>query len=677
MPQPSLVVRCNAGAVLALAAWCATAVVAADPFQPFTVAESHGGVERAPGVTGEGLLLDGFSGWLRCPAAATPALGGSFTVSAWFAPGAYPFREAPLLDARDAEAGFSLGLDAHGRATASVRAGEAWHTLTSPAPLDLMAWHQVAAVWTEGTGLSLHVDGRLVGTAPAAAAFLPTRGVDWIIGRSREATRPDGAIRPEANALVNGWIDGALAQLEVAAVARTAASIADAWRRAHSAIGRTPLPRRVLPAGPEGAGPFGAFTTALAYYPQWDRVWRTGPHADVVVPFDEMPGRFVFWRGTSYIPHWVTENGIWFTNEFNETWGDGKGCGEPMSDKQCRYSRVAVIESGPARAVVHWRYALTDVFYDIARTDADTGWGDWTDEVYTIYPDGTAVRDITLHTSQPEAPHEWHEAIVVMGPGFTPERALYPEALTVIGSNGKPVTFSWADSTPPGQPAEPTDCVVQVVHTRSEFKPFTIIRPQDRGTFGIFAKEVRREVSIFPWWNHWPAAQNASDGRYAFAADRPSHASLSNIDWKPFAEGKGWIRKIMLTGLTNRAPEALRPLANAWSHPPAVTIAGDGTEVAYDPAQKAWIIDAQGRAGGVPLVLQVAASVDSPLENPCFILRGWGTQPARVTIDGAPSVSARQIRQHARPTLESSDLVVWMKLAAAAPLRVDIRPATP
>ena len=105
--------------------------------------------------------------------------------------------------------------------------------------------------------------------------------------------------------------------------------------------------------------------------------------------FDEVPWRYVFWRGTSYIPHWVTENEIWYTNEFNETWGHGAlGCAEPMSDKQTRYSHVRVIENSSARVVVHWRYALIDTRYVFARVDTATGWGDWSDEYHVIYPDG-------------------------------------------------------------------------------------------------------------------------------------------------------------------------------------------------------------------------------------------------------------------------------------------------
>ena len=84
-----------------------------------------------------------------------------------------------------------------------------------------------------------------------------------------------------------------------------------------------------LPAGPEGPGPFGAFYTRLRYSEAWERPWRVGDVADVLVRFEDGGHRFVFWRGTSYIPCWVTQNGIWYTNEFCETdRGGTEGCAD-------------------------------------------------------------------------------------------------------------------------------------------------------------------------------------------------------------------------------------------------------------------------------------------------------------------------------------------------------------
>ena len=99
----------------------------------------------------------------------------------------------------------------------------------------------------------------------------------------------------------------------------------------------------------------------MKYTKEWDRLWRIREHADIVVNFEDAPYSFVFWHGANYIPHWVTGNGIWYTNEFNEAWAPNTfGSAEPMSDKQCKNSHVRIIESNDARVIVHWRYALID-----------------------------------------------------------------------------------------------------------------------------------------------------------------------------------------------------------------------------------------------------------------------------------------------------------------------------
>jgi hypothetical protein len=177
-----------------------------------------------------------------------------------------------------------------------------------------------------------------------------------------------------------------------------------------------------LPSGPVGPGLFGAYYTHLKYDPEWDKNWRVDDHPDVVVRFEDGGHKFVFWRGTSYIPCWVTDNGIWYTNEFVERRGihseNTEGCVEPMSDKQCRFSHVRIIESNDARVVIHWRYAPIDVHYQHPFMDDVTGWSDWVDEYYVIYPDATGVREITVRSGGLNKWVEFQEAIVVNQPGI-------------------------------------------------------------------------------------------------------------------------------------------------------------------------------------------------------------------------------------------------------------------
>ena len=629
-----------------------------------------GAVEFAPGVKGQCLVLDGSTTHLLQTAAQAPKITNEFTVSAWLAFGAYPLNWVPIVDLEETNRdGLFFGVDAHGRLGLAVCGGTNRELLAATNVIPLRQWHHVAGVLTTAGTMKLHLDGQLIAEQQLAGHFVPPSGLDLLVGRHRFMAKPEGVIRPVANAEIFTFLDGALDELKIYDRALTADEIASEFRSVKPPA-ESPLPARVLPVGPQG--PFGAFYTKLKFYPQWDQAWRVGDCPDVVVRFGELPFKFIFWRGTSYIPNWVTENGIWYNNEFNETWSGVKGCGEPMSDKQCRYSNVRVLESSEARCVVHWRYALGDVFYQIAREDKATGWGDWSDETYTIYPDGTSVRDILLHSSNPEQPHEWQESIVVMGPGFSPANSIEPAGLTLVDAAGERMDYSWDNATPPRKPGKPAHPCIQVINTKSQFRSFAILRPQDAPTFDIFTNEVRRQVSIYPWWNHWPAATYASDGRYAMAADRPSSSSLTHLYWDTYQTGPQWMRKIMLAGMTDQPAETLLPLVRSWSRPAELKPTSSGfNSLGYDPAQKAYLLKCE--KPGAELSFELAANAESPVVNPAFVLLGWGRADATLTLNGKTVASGECFRHGHRETLEGEDLIVWLKHQADSPLKIQIR----
>jgi hypothetical protein len=87
----------------------------------------------------------------------------------------------------------------------------------------------------------------------------------------------------------------------------------------------------------------------------------------------------MFLFGSTLHPIWVTENDKMMSDQSVEINGIN-GWYEVMMDKQNRYSHVRVLENNDARVVLHWRYALCDRFYNIARPDEITEWGDWVDE---------------------------------------------------------------------------------------------------------------------------------------------------------------------------------------------------------------------------------------------------------------------------------------------------------
>ena len=293
-----------------------------------TCADFHGAWEFHPGVGGgRALRFDGFTTFIARLPGTTLALGRAFTVEAWVMLGAYPWNDCPIIDLTDTDAGLFFGIDDHGGVVVRARLGDEWVERRSES-LDLRSWHHVAAT-VKANALTLYIDGELISHVKAEEDFVAAADPGLLIGRTRSAMKPTGGIRPDSHAEGDIYLDGLLDEIKVHDETLSVDAIADAF--AATTIPDTcTLPERRLPSGPPGKGRFGAYYTRLNYYDAWDRRWRVGDHPDIVVRFDNEAYRFVFWRGTNYVPCWATENGIWYTNEFNETWGHGSvGCIQP------------------------------------------------------------------------------------------------------------------------------------------------------------------------------------------------------------------------------------------------------------------------------------------------------------------------------------------------------------
>jgi len=238
-----------------------------------------------------------------------------------------------------------------------------------------------------------------------------------------------------------------------------------------------------------------------------------------------------------------------------------------MSDKESFSNHVRILENTPARCVVLWRYPLVDVLHVIANYDQQTGWGDWSDWTYTIYPDGVAAKELRCWTDGSSG-HEWQEGMVITGPDQHPEQVLETDpALRLVTLDGEVRDYSWKNGPPKG--VDYQDVKIHVVNYQGQYDPFTIA---DIDGGNVYSGEVT-DYSVFPSWNHWPVAQMPSDGRYAKHPDRTAHSSLTHVRG-PLQQGdnpdRPFQRMFMLEGLSTKTPEALIKLARSWLHAPDI-----------------------------------------------------------------------------------------------------------
>jgi Concanavalin A-like lectin/glucanases superfamily len=639
-----------------------------------------------PGVIGTGLRFDGYTTSLDCPIAHAPQLHGAFTVGAWVALNTYPWNWVPIVDAeKEREEGFSLEIDAFGHVGLGASVDGQWHELVSTATLPLKRWAYIAGTFDSAGDVGLmtiYINGKPVGKL-AVQGELTSARTNILIGRVRQATMPfpEGAIHPTYPVWYS--LDGILDEVEIYDRRLSDKELADTYVAVKAPDGEV-LPWQKMPSGPTGEGRFGAYFTTLHYQDTWDRMRRTGPDSDVVVRFDLAPIRLVFWQGTNYVPAWVTENDKWYTDEFVETWGKGCPLGgdcEPMSDKQERYSHVSVVESNNARVVVHWRYALPEVEeYKIAWPDPYTGWGDWVDEYWTVYPDGIAVRKQVLHSSVVDLPHEWQESIVLNQPGSKPEDDIHWDAVTLENMQGESKTYRWNPKpagrfTKPDGPAGvtgPPDPNIQMINLKSAWKPFQIVAT-DEAHADIYGGE--NSYFSFECWNHWPVAQIASSGRPCIAADRASHTSLSHLYWKDFSQSENTETKLLMDGLTTKSPKELIPLAKSWLSPPTMTVEGEGyRSEGYDPTQRAFVVDKTEEKATNALKLTFGSSATSPVDDPAIVIKNWGESGAQLVIDGKQVEWGKIDRMGHIHRLQGTDLVVWMQLQTNTPLHIELTP---
>lgn len=640
---------------------------------------------RVPGVNGQALEFDGYTTGIWRDAKKVPGLGNAFTVSTWVALNNYPWNWVPLVDQSEhQEVGFFLGIDAFGHVGFGASMDGVWKQVVTETTLPLKKWAHVTAILNGESGLSVLIDG-------TPAASLAVRGTFWqdvraplVMGRVRapQVSFPAWISHPQDP--MEYSLDGYLGATQIVGRALTPQEDREIVASAAKPEG-TVIPYAVLPSGPADKGPFGAMYASLQYAPSWDRLRRLGPDSDVVVRFDNSAMRLVFWQGTNYIPAWVTEDGKWYTDEFLET--GGAGCGgagdcEPMSDKQSRYSHVSIVASSDARAVIHWRYALAEARnYEGAHADARSGWFDWADEYWTVYPDGVAVRKQVLWSSALETRFEWQETIVINGPGQRPEDNIEADALTLENMAGQKATYHWMPKTDqtfayPNGPANldrPANANMQIVHLKSPQNPFQIVWPR-QVSFDAYKGE--RSYSMFEWWNHWPVAQVGSSGRPAIAPDRASHTSLSHIYWEPYARTSGSMTKLLLCGLTRREGANLLPLAKSWLAPPDATLTrGAPASIEYDPAQRAFVVEASGSRPQAPLTVRFAGTPERPLVNPALVIHPWSAAASvRVSREGEPV--AIPVRQGIEHHLDGDSLVLYLELTATSPVAITIAPAT-
>jgi len=475
--------------------------------------------------------------------------------------------------------------------------------------------------------------------------------------------------------------DGLLDEIKLYNSALTPEEIKQCFDAAQPAISQ-PLEFPRMPTAQDMPGKFGAFYTNFKFYDNWDRTRRMGPEQDLFVRFEDNPCTFVAWNGTVY-PIWYPDGGdIGQMFEAFEIW-TVDGCHEAMMDRRGEHSSYKILESTPARVVILWRHALMSRAGTKPNVHPITGWSDWVDDYYTIYPDAVCARRTVLWSSVPVSHHSYAQDDSVLQPSVMPWDVYERESLTLANIQGQETiqTLGKGHHGAKDQSFE-GPAIIQRHNFTSKWKPFMIAPPNE-----VFSGEWTNDAE-WPWnlpaWHHWPNAQLIdSDGSCLFVNNgRPKSSCLTNgwgyggIKMDAVELTENTLTRFSLCGMTDQSAASLAPLARSWRQAPTATSKSKGfRSEGFSVGEKAYQFTQTGEEDEI--VINIEASDDSPLVNPAFVVADWMGGKALVDLNAKALVAEKDYYTGLIQTPTGSNLAVWLKFSASASTEIVIKSNNP
>ena len=422
----------------------------------------------------------------------------------------------------------------------------------------------------------------------------------------------------------------------------------------------------------------------------------------VRVTFDLLPTTMQYNLPTHFFM--ITENNIKFSNFAAETYdpphwtATGAAASfEPLQDWENRYVRVWIEQQSNARIVVRARYALNNNKEEIAHLDIPSGSpygnGDWADEWFYIYPDGTNLRHMKIYTglapmarpfgfdrTPPKVVYEFVESAVQGQLGHMPTDDIEVGALTLIRlvaghterllAEGKCTTIYYRSY--PDDFGDFRDANIMLINLKAKYKPFTIAMP-----YG---------VRVQPYIPDCPVRYVFNTFSWTPDTNRPYFTSIGHIlNYWHYRRTNNTLEQIYLQGMTNAADpiKELVPLAWSWIAAPRLQMEGVKPSYAvftYDPAQKAYMVPREGW-GPTPLEFTLEQDRDfwkrapNSIVNPTFIVKDWGDSDVSLQIDSKPVHEGDNFRVGHEETATGKDLVIWLKMRTNETVKFSISPA--
>ncbi len=354
-------------------------------------------------------------------------------------------------------------------------------------------------------------------------------------------------------------------------------------------------------------------------------------------------------------------------------------------DKQCRFSKAEILESGQARARVKWHYACCNINYEVFHGNTEA------DEYYTVYPDGIAVRKLVAWPGDTNSlggnPNFWQvlEYILINATGSKPDEVIdKDQAFVLMNEKGDKLVFRWPlppkDRTPLCQlhpEIKDWRTYIGIVSLKDRPSPFVaFIKDQrffpykpctacggDHPFFGLFQGNAV--------WKHWPA-NPMEDFVLAVDADEdewgemPTHTSFLDCNYTSVPadvppKGCSWL--FLIGACEGSDDERLLDHVRSWSTPAKVETGYESRRLSwgcshgpvlyegYRYSERAYVLRL---AGAERLTFRLTPIVK--VINPVFRVENWKGGKPKIHVDGR-----RTEEDLARWQVDEEVLTVWIR----------------
>ena len=128
----------------------------------------EGNFEKAKGINGTGIRLDGYTTCIRKSPENITTPGDEFTIEAWVALGNYPWNWCPILTTESADvSGYHLMLGPLGQVSLQGAINEQWVSCSSAQEImPLRKWMYIVGVYRANQEMTLFLNGKKIASCP-------------------------------------------------------------------------------------------------------------------------------------------------------------------------------------------------------------------------------------------------------------------------------------------------------------------------------------------------------------------------------------------------------------------------------------------------------------------------------------------------------------------------------